>query len=485
MEFLLTTTRQCLIKTKRVLIIKSDNFALLVQLIRPAHHQSMSTDHASKKANVALSSVIASLFLTVSKLIVGLLTGSIGIISEAIHSALDLGAAGMTLFAVKVGDKPADPSHPYGHGKIESVSALFETLLLFITSIWIIYEAINRLISKNVEVEATWYAFAVIIVSIIIDISRTRALNRVARETQSQALEADALHFSSDIWSSAVVLLGLIFVSFGIKGADAVAALGVAMFVILAGYRLGRRTINVLIDTAPQGVDEIVQAVAAQVSGVIAAENVRVRPVGPILFVDMEIQVSRRLSLIKIDGVIKAMQTGVQSKLPGADIRVHIKPTQLDSETITEKTQVLANKLELAVHDIVVDNLDGHKYLSYDLEVPADLSTAEAHALASRLEEEIKADTGGEIEVASHIEPLKSNVVLTANVSPEELATVEAAIKKISATIPEIYGIHNMLIREGDGDLFVTLHCLVKKDLPLIDAHSATSRLEYLIREQL
>jgi len=194
-------------------------------------------NHSNEKKSVALSSVFASLLLTITKFVVGILTGSIGIISEAAHSALDLAAAIMTYFAVKIGDKPADESHPYGHGKVESVSALGETGLLFITSIWIVYEAVHRLFLKNVEIDVTWYAFAVIILSIVVDYSRSRALKKVADKTQSQALEADALHFSSDIWSSAVVLIGLIFVSFGIKGADAIAAMGVAVFVIIAGYR--------------------------------------------------------------------------------------------------------------------------------------------------------------------------------------------------------------------------------------------------------
>ncbi len=182
-----------------------------------------------------MSSVAAGAALTLTKLVVGLLTGSMGIISEAAHSLLDLAAAVMTVFAVKHGDKPADADHPYGHGKIESVSALIETGLLFLTSAWIVYESVRRLWSGNVEIEATWYAFAVVIGAMAVDISRSRALYAVAKRTKSQALEADALHFSSDIWSSAVVLIGLVFVRLGIKGADAIAAIGVSMFVAVAG----------------------------------------------------------------------------------------------------------------------------------------------------------------------------------------------------------------------------------------------------------
>lgn len=210
----------------------------------------------NRKTNVALSSVLAGLTLTAGKFVVGIMTGSMGILSEAAHSLLDMGAAIITYFAVCVSDKPADEEHHFGHGKIEAFSALIETILLFITSVWIIYEASKRLISGNIEVEATWYTFAVVIISILIDFTRSRALMRVAKETGSQALEADALHFQTDIWSSAVVLVGLFCVRFGIKGADSIAALFVALIVIKVGWNMGRRTFDVLIDTAPAGIAE-------------------------------------------------------------------------------------------------------------------------------------------------------------------------------------------------------------------------------------
>ncbi len=210
----------------------------------------------NKKQSVALSSVFASVALTLLKLVVGLTTGSMGILSEAAHSFLDFGAALLTFLSVRVSDKEADEKHHFGHQKVESVSALIETGLLFLTSAWIIYEAVKRLAGGKVEIEVTWYAYAVMIISIIVDFSRSRALKRIAKETKSQALEADALHFSSDILSSLTVIAGLIFVSLGIAKADAIAAIGVALFVLHAGYRLGRRTIDVLVDATPPGLSE-------------------------------------------------------------------------------------------------------------------------------------------------------------------------------------------------------------------------------------
>ena len=209
---------------------------------------------ATKEKNrIALTSVIAAVFLTSFKLVIGMLTGSLGILSEALHSGLDLLAALITLFAVRFADKPADSDHNYGHGKIENYSALVETLLLLVTCIWIIYEAVKRLVTGRVEIEVTIWSFIVIFTSIIIDISRSRALYRVARKHNSQALEADALHFSTDIWSSCVVLIGLVGAAFSFYSADSIAALIVAMIVLVVSYRLGKRSFDTLIDKAPIG----------------------------------------------------------------------------------------------------------------------------------------------------------------------------------------------------------------------------------------
>lgn len=178
-----------------------------------------------EKKKVALLSVLAAVFLTGFKLIIGLITGSLGILSEALHSALDLIAAIITYFSVRVSDKPADREHNYGHGKIENFSAFIQTILLLITCVWIVYEAVNRLITGETTIEVTPWSYIVVVSSIIIDISRSRSLSRVAQKHNSQALEADALHFSTDIWSSAVVLFGLICAQLGYFFADAIAAL--------------------------------------------------------------------------------------------------------------------------------------------------------------------------------------------------------------------------------------------------------------------
>ena len=269
-----------------------------------------------------MNSVVWSLFLTSIKGLVGVITGSLGILSEALHSLLDLGAALLTFFAVKAGDKPADKEHPYGHSKIESVSALIESALLFATSGWIIYEAIKRLASGKTEVEITWYSFAVIIIAIIVDISRSRALMKVAKETKSQALEADALHFSSDIWSSLAVLLGLICVYFKIPAADTVAALVVALFVLRVGYRLCKSTFDVLIDTAPEGTEELVRETAKNVFGVLGVERIRLRHVGNTIFIEINITVDRKLMLEEAKQIGKNVAKEIKNKIENADVTV-------------------------------------------------------------------------------------------------------------------------------------------------------------------
>ncbi|MBU4016060.1 cation diffusion facilitator family transporter [Patescibacteria group bacterium] len=280
----------------------------------------------NKKQSVALSSVFASFALTVLKLIVGLATGSMGILSEAAHSLLDLGAATLTFFAVKVGDKEADERHHYGHQKVESVSALIETGLLFLTSIWIIYEAIKRLRTGETEIEVTWYAFAVMIFSIVIDYSRSRALSKVAKETKSQALEADALHFSSDIYSSLTVIAGLVFVSFGVGKADAIAAIGVSFFVMHAGYVLGRRTLDTLVDATPDGSSQKINHIAKQVTGVISVKKLRVRAVGNLTFIDMTITVNSDMTVGNAHKICDEIENKIRASFPHADITIHSEP---------------------------------------------------------------------------------------------------------------------------------------------------------------
>jgi cation diffusion facilitator family transporter len=289
-----------------------------------------------EKQSAALSSVLAAGFLTGFKLLVGLMTNSLGIQAEAAHSGLDLVAAVITLMAVNISAKPPDTGHHYGHGKVEHLSALFETLLLLVTCTWIIYESIQRLFFKPIQVDASIWAFIVMLISIIIDYSRSGVLSRTARKYRSQALEADALHFRTDIWSSSVVIVGLILVRVGtsfpdvhlVAQADSVAALIVAGIVIYVSVRLGKSTIQGIIDNAPVGVREKIKHSVESIPGVYECHDIRVRTSGTTLFVDMHVLLDPKQSLDEAHRLTEEVEAAVKHIAPDADVTVHAEPAQ-------------------------------------------------------------------------------------------------------------------------------------------------------------
>lgn len=282
----------------------------------------------SDKNLVAFSSVLAAIFLTGSKLLIGLFTGSLGILSEALHSGFDLIAAIMTMFAVKMSDLPPDEDHNFGHGKIENLSALVETLLLLLTCVWIIYEAIDRLRTGTTHIEVTAWSFGVIIVSVIIDYSRSRALMKAAKEHNSQALEADALHFSTDIWSSGVVLLGLICSYFGFYWADAIAALGVAIIVIGVCYSLGKRTIDALLDKSPLKLDGIIDEIKNDFPEIITVHDIRTRPSGPDIFIELNIHVFAHLTIEEAHAIAHKFEDRIKAQIERSNVHIHIEPNE-------------------------------------------------------------------------------------------------------------------------------------------------------------
>lgn len=281
---------------------------------------------SAEKSKVASMSVIAAVVLVSMKLLVGVATGSLGILSEALHSALDFLAALITWVSVKLSDKPADSDHNFGHGKIENFSALLEALLLLATCAWIVYEALSRLFSGNTHIDVGVWSYVVVIASIAIDSWRSRELMRAAKKYKSQALEADALHFSTDILSSFVVLLGLVCANFGYFFADSVAALGVALIVIWVSLRLSMRAVNSLLDKAPEGLHESVEKIISGVDGVVCLHDLRVRSVGPEYEIDVNVHVDPKLSLVDAHDISERVERAVSQKLGNIIINVHIEP---------------------------------------------------------------------------------------------------------------------------------------------------------------
>jgi cation diffusion facilitator family transporter len=439
---------------------------------------------ASEKQRVALVSLAASAVLAGSKLIAALATGSLGILSEAIHSLLDFGATIITLLAVRWSDQPPDAEHHYGHAKVESVAALAETGLLFLTTVWIVYEAVHRILSGETHVVTTWWAVAIIAASVIIDYNRSKSLSRVAKKTSSDALAADALHFSSDMWSSLVVLVGLGAVWLGFPLADPIAALVVSFFVALAGWRLGRRTLNTLLDTAPEGVSETMARLITSMEGVLNLRRLRLRPAGATLFAGVVVDVPRTMA---VDGVValkQALTQRIKAQYPNADVTITTNPVALDDETIFQRVMLIAARHELAIHHVTVQEIASKIAISFDVEVDGAVGLGIAHDKATALEAAIRRELGPDVEVESHIEPLPEATLPGNEVAESECAPIVAALREFASRQPRLTDLHNIRVRRNEHGLFVHYHCRFRPEETVEAAHDAVDDIEHRLRER-
>jgi cation diffusion facilitator family transporter len=439
----------------------------------------------NEKERAALGSIAASAGLTIAKAIVGLLTGSLAILSEAGHSLIDLAATLLTYFAVRVSGKPADAEHQYGHGKVESVTALVEAAFLFILAAAVIFEAAQRLTGDQpYTVAATPAAFLIVAISIVVDFFRARTLSRVAAATSSQALEADALHFRSDMWSSIAVLIGLGGVALGYFRADAVAALFVAVFICVAGWRLGRRTIDTLTDAAPAGVSERVMAIARRVPGVVTVERARARPAGAVLFIELSVGLSRTLPLDRVAAIKERLVREVRAEFADAEVTIITESRALDDETVRERVILIARNSGLAVHHVAVQALAEHLSVSVDLEVDGTLTLAAAHDIASQLEESIREELGPDVEVETHIEPLPAIVLAGRDAAHARNIEIHEALTALAGEIPGLGEMHDVRVREtADGEI-VNFHCQVDPALSVSAAHALVDTAERGLRRR-
>jgi cation diffusion facilitator family transporter len=433
---------------------------------------------ATEKQSVALVSMGASLVLAATKLAAGLITGSLGILSEAIHSILDFGSTVITWFAVRYSDQPPDEEHHYGHHKAESFAALVETGLLFLTTGWIVWEALSRLWGGGHEVDITWWAVAIVGASVVIDFNRARALKRVAEKTTSDALEADALHFSSDMWSSIVVLIGLGAVWYGLPAADAIAALVVSAFVGLAGWRLGQRTLATLLDQAPEGATEKVRRLVGEAPGVLRLKSLRIRPAGPTLFVSIVVEVARTMPVDDIVTLKQSLLDRVQELYPQADITMTANPVALDNETVFQKVMLIASQRATAIHHLTVQHLSDRLSVSFDLEVPGETPLKLAHDKASGLEAAIRRELGPRVEVETHIEPQPEVMLEGVNVKPYEYKTISARLMLLAGRQKRLRDVHNVRVRRTDEGLFVHYHCRFRGDETVDTVHAAVDHIE-------
>ncbi len=444
---------------------------------------------AREKQSVALTSVAAAFLLTVLKLGAGLVTGSLGILSEAAHSGLDLVSALLTYFSVRVSDKPADVEHPFGHGKIEHLSAFIQASLLLVTCAWIAVEAGRRLFFRGVHVEPSIAAFAVLFISITVDTFRSRALFRVARKYDSQALEADALHFSTDVFSSAVVVLGLALVYASeqskipwLRNADPVAALVVAGIIVYIGMRLGKRTVDALVDAAPEGTSARIAEAVSHVPGVLKPERIRVRQSGQHLFVDLMLKLGSNIPFEHAQSVMALVEGKVHELFPNADVVVHASPQEPASGDLVERIRAVAHRGNFQVHDVTAYEVKGRINVNLDLELDPNLRLEEAHEEATRLEGEIKHALPEIDEVNVHIEPLLKRVEAgdEARLAREAM---EGKLLEIARQTPGLLNCHAVEAHRVGSNILVRLHATLDADLAVTRAHEITEELEFRFRK--
>src|SRR5579864_4368405 len=395
----------------------------------------------TEKRQAALLSVGSALLLVSLKTFLVVRTGSLGVLSEALHSGLDLVAAVITFLSLRVSDQPADERHPYGHGKFENFSAFVETGLLLLTALYIIYEAFDRLFFRAVNIQPSITALLVLLVALAIDVTRARALQHVARKYSSEALEADALHFSTDIWSTIVVIAGIGLVWAGqtwnlpwLAYADALAGLAVAAVILWVGSQLGRRTLDALLDAAPKGLQQEIVRAIERMDGVLEVERVRVRRAGNRHFVDATVSVARTASLEQVHTLSDAIEKRIGEIVP-SDVMVHVEPRAPQGEHLFEAIRAAAQGMGLAIHDVHASQQDGRLFIELHLEVDENLSLREAHRQASELEDKIRQLRDGAIDVNIHIEPLGHHIA-TPEAGPGEMNQLAKAIEDFLNRLP-------------------------------------------------
>ncbi|WP_441478777.1 cation-efflux pump [Bosea sp. 2KB_26] len=439
---------------------------------------------SSIKQRAALLSVMATLLLTGAKGIAAILSGSLALLTDALQGLIDIGSTLFTWFAVRAADKPADAEHHYGHGKVEALAALVETAILFTLAGAILWEAISRLWSGTVDaVTVTPIVLGVILFSMIVDAIRWHSLRKVAAETGSEALAAEATHFSADFVGSALVLVGLIAAWLGFGRADTIAAFAIAAFMAYSAFKLGRRTINTLLDAAPAGLSERLSAAAGAVPGVVAVEWLKVRPSGGQTHGEIGIRVSRTLPLDRVVAIKDALVLALREVEPGAEITVTANPIQVDDETALERVLLIALKLKIPVHHVTVHSIGDRLSVSLDMEVDSRLPLGEAHEIATRLETAIRAEFGGETEVETHIEPMETGTPPGHNAAWDAVEDIGKALAKEAAGLDgPIHDIHSVRVRQTPNGLVVNYHCRVDPALDVAAVHAAVDAIERAVR---
>jgi cation diffusion facilitator family transporter len=448
--------------------------------------EAAATQHKAKRS-AALFSVLAALGVTLLKLLTGLLTGSLGVLSEAAHSGIDLIAAGITLFSVQVSDRPADADHTYGHGKIESLSAAIESVLMLASCVWILTEAIHRIaFRQHLTLNFSIWPFFVLLLSITVDYTRSRKLHLIASETKSEALEADAIHFRTDIWSSCAVLLGLAATYAGerwhipaLELADPIAAIIVAAIILHVTWNLARRTVDALTDATPvetRAQTRDLMRELASIEGVLSVDRVRTRRSGPSYFADVTLGMPRNLTFQRSEQITMAATAAVQRRLPGADVIVHSIPTASRAESIHDRVRAVAARSNLAIHDVSVQEYNQSLHVEQHLEVNETMSLRDAHDLVTRLEAEMRREVPEISTILTHIESEPSTIERPASLERDR--QLEVRLRRVAASFPEILDIHEVFVTRINDRIQVNCHCTLPDDLPMAKVHEIITALE-------
>lgn len=440
-----------------------------------------------EKRTAALSSVLAALVVTLLKFLTGVLTGSLGMLSEAAHSTVDLVAAGITLFSVQVSDRPADDTHNYGHGKVESLSAFVEAVLMLGSCVWIVTEAIRRITSReHLALTPSIWPFLVLLLSIAVDFTRSRKLHKIALESSSQALEADAVHFSTDIWSTLAVLIGLAASFVGsrwkipaLEFADPIAALIVSGIILYVTWGLAHRTIDALLDASPKETREVIQKLERElrtIDGVVAVNRLRTRRSGADYFADLTLGLAQNLTFQHTEEITREATAVVKRRLPGADVVIHTVPMLTGSESIHDRVRAVAARMNLTTHDVSVQRYGQQLQVEQHLEVKETMPLREAHELATRLESEIQREIPEVTTILTHIESEPATIEQPE--SQERDRQLEVRLRRVATEFPEILDIHNVMVTRLGSHLQVNCHCTMPDDLPMMKVHAVITALE-------
>ena len=439
---------------------------------------------SAEKRRVALHSMLAAAAMTLLKLAAGLLSGSLGVLSDAAHSGLDMIGSALTFFSVRVSDKPADEDHTYGHGKFENFSSFGEVLLMALSSAWIIWEAVQRILRHGRELQDLAWPVAVVLCSIAVDFWRSRRLRVVADRTGSSALATDAFHFASDIYSSLAVLAGLCAswagAHFGIaplRYADPLAAVVVSLLILRLTVRLGREAVDVLLDQIPAETRLRLIDDVARVPGVLSVEQARVRRAGANYFADLTLALPRRYTFEHTGELVNAATEAVHRTLPEADVVIHTVPRQARAESIFDRVRAVAARNNVSVHELSVQSHQGRLRVEQHLELDEEQSLLKAHDFVCSLASEILREVPEIDAVLTHIESEPATIEQPAEQVAED-RRIEQAMRSTAAHLPEIVDVHEIIVGRTGDHIQLSCHCTLPDNLSMRRVHEVITALE-------